>query len=152
MKDKFNKRIFEEGFIASVQVQKEEQPVQDIQEFLQIDTGLLWRIFFSRDIAHIKHLQTGSYAEHKALNEYYDNIVELVDGLIESIQGEIKAKVEFSTYTITQANVSEFESFLSQLKQDIDIHKKTYSSDVENKLEEIKNEINSLLYKLNFLK
>ena len=44
------------------------------------------------------------------------------------------------------------KSFSDELKQDIDIHKKTYSSDVENKLEEIKNEINSLLYKLNFLK
>lgn len=33
------------------------------------------------------HLQTGKYADHKALNEYYDDIVDCVDGLIEAWQG-----------------------------------------------------------------
>jgi hypothetical protein len=33
------------------------------------------------------HHQTTSFSEHKALNNYYDNIVPLLDGLIESIQG-----------------------------------------------------------------
>lgn len=44
-------------------------------------------LFASRTQAHIFHLQTTNYAEHKALNEYYDGIVGLVDGLIESYQG-----------------------------------------------------------------
>ena len=44
-------------------------------------------LFASRTQAHIFHLQTSSYAEHKALGEYYDGIVDLVDGLIESCQG-----------------------------------------------------------------
>lgn len=33
------------------------------------------------------HLQTGKYSDHKALNEYYDDIVDCVDGLIEAWQG-----------------------------------------------------------------
>jgi hypothetical protein len=33
------------------------------------------------------HLQTSKYSNHKALNEYYDEIVDCVDGLIEAWQG-----------------------------------------------------------------
>jgi hypothetical protein len=33
------------------------------------------------------HHQTTSFSEHKALNNYYDEIIPLLDGLIESIQG-----------------------------------------------------------------
>jgi hypothetical protein len=33
------------------------------------------------------HHQTTSFSEHKALNNYYDEIVPLLDGLIESVQG-----------------------------------------------------------------
>ena len=46
------------------------------------------------------HLQTGKYAAHKALNEYYDEIVEKVDKLIEDWMG-IHGKVKDLTNTIT---------------------------------------------------
>jgi hypothetical protein len=41
----------------------------------------------SRSQAHIYHLQTTSFAQHKALQEYYEGIVGLIDGLVESYQG-----------------------------------------------------------------
>ena len=41
----------------------------------------------SRTQAHVYHLQTPSFAAHKALNEYYDEIIDLADGLVESYQG-----------------------------------------------------------------
>jgi hypothetical protein len=44
-------------------------------------------LFHSRTQAHTFHLQTNSFAAHKALNEYYDSIIDLVDSLIESYQG-----------------------------------------------------------------
>jgi len=37
--------------------------------------------------AVVWHHQTTSFSEHKALNNYYDEIVPLVDGLVESVQG-----------------------------------------------------------------
>jgi hypothetical protein len=37
--------------------------------------------------AVVFHHQTNNLSEHKALNNYYDEIVPLLDGLIESIQG-----------------------------------------------------------------
>jgi len=42
----------------------------------------------SRTQTHIFHLQTKSYAKHIALNEYYDGIVDLIDGLVEAYQGK----------------------------------------------------------------
>jgi DNA-binding ferritin-like protein len=45
----------------------------------------------SRDQAHIFHWQTvgtGSYAAHKALNDYYDEIPDIVDSLVETYQGK----------------------------------------------------------------
>jgi hypothetical protein len=49
---------------------------------------MVCKILHSRNQSHIFHLQTKSYSEHKALNDYYDNIVDLYDGLIESYQGK----------------------------------------------------------------
>lgn len=44
----------------------------------------------SRNQAHIYHWQTqgsGAYAAHIALGAYYDGIIDLIDGLVESVQG-----------------------------------------------------------------
>jgi hypothetical protein len=48
---------------------------------------LLSLLFHSRTQAHILHLQTDSYSAHKALNKYYDGIVDLVDKYAETYQG-----------------------------------------------------------------
>ena len=37
--------------------------------------------------AHVFHLHTPSYAQHKALEDYYTGIVPLVDSYVESYQG-----------------------------------------------------------------
>ena len=44
-------------------------------------------LFLSRTMAHMSHLQTGSYATHVALNEFYDGILDLTDDLAEAAQG-----------------------------------------------------------------
>ena len=48
-------------------------------------------LFQSRTQAHVFHLGVtgpGSFAAHTALGTYYDEIVDLVDGLVESYQGK----------------------------------------------------------------
>lgn len=45
-------------------------------------------MFMSRTYAHMAHLKTASFAKHKALNEFYDEIVELADDLAEAAQGK----------------------------------------------------------------
>lgn len=49
--------------------------------------AFLGTLMQSRNQAHIYHLQATSYAKHVALQEYYEGIVDLVDGLAESFQG-----------------------------------------------------------------
>ena len=57
-----------------------------MNEFVQLISTLL----ASRTQAHVFHWQVqgvGSDAAHRALGTYYDEIVELFDGLVESFQG-----------------------------------------------------------------
>ena len=44
-------------------------------------------LFLARDVAHSVHLNTRSYAKHKALNEFYDEIVGHADDFAEAYQG-----------------------------------------------------------------
>ncbi len=56
----------------------------------------------ARNQTHVYHLQSQNYAQHMALNEFYDGIVDLIDRFIESAQGKygiIKGyKSELSNY------------------------------------------------------
>jgi Family of unknown function (DUF5856) len=44
-------------------------------------------LFYARTIAHLEHLRTKSYAQHVALNTFYDEVVDLADKLSEAYQG-----------------------------------------------------------------
>jgi hypothetical protein len=48
---------------------------------------LVIRSFNARTGAHIAHFQTLSYAQHKALNDFYDDILEAIDDWAENYQG-----------------------------------------------------------------
>lgn len=50
--------------------------------------GQLMQILSESQIqSHVWHLQTTLYSQHKALNKYYDSIVDLKDSLLETYQG-----------------------------------------------------------------
>ena len=44
-------------------------------------------LFLARDVAHSVHLNTRSYAKHKALKGFYEGVVGLADTLAEAYQG-----------------------------------------------------------------
>lgn len=50
--------------------------------------NFLGTLMQSRNQAHIYHLQTNSFAQHKALQDYYESIVDLIDTLAEQYQGK----------------------------------------------------------------
>lgn len=52
------------------------------------EAEFLARLFNSRDIAHLTHLNTTSFAQHKALGKYYDAILDLTDELTETLFGD----------------------------------------------------------------
>ncbi len=48
-------------------------------------------LFLARELTHREHLKTsgrGSYAKHKALNEFYEGVVDLADKFAETYQGK----------------------------------------------------------------
>lgn len=61
------------------------------------------------------HLQTDKYSAHKALNEYYDDIVDAVDKLIEDWMG-IHGKVKDLTNTLS-TEYDEPKEYLEALKK-----------------------------------
>jgi hypothetical protein len=72
-----------------------------------VDKGrmVLQKLFEIRDQVHYIHLQTTSFAEHKALNEFYDGILDLADSFIETYQGKygrVKGKLTPSIETDMQ--------------------------------------------------
>lgn len=50
-------------------------------------SDFIGELFLARDVAHSVHLNTRSFSKHTALNTFYDEIIELADGLAEAYQG-----------------------------------------------------------------
>ena len=50
------------------------------------------------------HLSTAKYSDHKALNDYYDDIVDAVDTLIENWQGKYGKTGELKNTMSTEVN------------------------------------------------
>lgn len=51
---------------------------------------LISRVFYSRNVAHWQHWRAqgeGSYAAHKALGNFYDDVIDALDDLVEAYQG-----------------------------------------------------------------
>ncbi len=49
---------------------------------------LITRTFQARDIAHRAHWATKSYAQHVALGDFYDEVIDKIDDIVESYQGQ----------------------------------------------------------------
>ena len=48
---------------------------------------LIQRTFATRNAAHLHHWRTDSYSQHSALNEFYDDVLDGIDTLVEAYQG-----------------------------------------------------------------
>jgi hypothetical protein len=48
---------------------------------------LIALLFLSREIAHREHLRTRSYAQHMALGDFYEAVIEKADAIAEAYQG-----------------------------------------------------------------
>lgn len=51
---------------------------------------LIARVFYARNVAHFEHWRAkgeGSFAKHMALGEFYEEVIEAIDDLVEAYQG-----------------------------------------------------------------
>lgn len=101
-------------------------------------------LFQSRDMMHIAHLQTTSFAEHKALNGYYDHILDLTDKFSEVYFGRFK-RVEI---VIPEAKNMSAVEHLKEMQQLVDGERNNYPSELQNIMDEMLALINKTLYLL----
>jgi hypothetical protein len=102
---------------------------------------------------HILHLTTTSYAEHKALGTFYNEIGDLVDSFIEAFQGKYGLLHDFTTdYRLPGEPIV----YMTYLKMEVQILRRAelfpQDSELQNIVDEIAQLIDSTLYKLRFLK
>jgi hypothetical protein len=138
----------------------QEDDDDDEEEDDQEDDGnedfceMVCNILHSRNQAHVFHLQTQSFAEHNALNNYYDGVVDLFDGIIESYQGKYGIIKNFKTFKIEQyKNCKKTISYFEKLLDIIDKNRESIEdSYIQNQIDTVQELINSTIYKLKFLK
>lgn len=108
-------------------------------------------LFHSATVTHFMHLQTKSFAQHMALGEYYDAIVELADKWAEAYQGcyDIITNYpkEFHLATEPVKYLTQIKDFVDDIRNDL-----PSESQLQNIVDEIADQIDSTLYKLRFLK
>ena len=96
-----------------------------------------------------KHLRTAKYGKHKALDEFYKEMPEKVDALVEAWMGANGKKLGKFENTLSSANYNTI-SYLKELKK---VCRQGYdlldeNEELESLLDDIVNLINSTLYKV----
>lgn len=109
---------------------------------------------------HVWHLQAngiGSYAFHKALDDFYNAMTGFADDFVETVQGKTKTLLKGYTvepvkdFVSTQQVIKE----LDELKADIENYRIALPrswANVDNMLQTVIDQIESTTYKLTFLK
>ena len=110
-------------------------------------------LFLARDVTHSVHLNTRSYSKHKALQKFYENIIDLADSFAEAYQGRHGLIGPISLMSAKKtSNVIEFlESQLAEIESvRYDVCDKTDTS-LQQLIDNVIELYLSTLYKLRFL-
>lgn len=110
-------------------------------------------LLHSATLTHLMHFKTKSYSEHMALAGYYESIPELVDNLAESIQGAYMTIIE-PYPAMFGAGDAEPLAYMVSLRNYVRDYRDQMPQDTEiqNLIDEIADLINTVVYKLKFLK
>lgn len=123
------------------------------KEIIEANNTLGSLLLHSQTQIHIFHLQTNSYAVHKALETYYKKIDNLLDNYIETFQGKYGILMNYIMYPINNSNKTEISiSYLQNLQMILYETSQNKlgrnDGDIRNILDEISDLINKTLYKL----
>ena len=112
---------------------------------------LIGHLFLARDVTHSVHLNTRSYAKHKALGGFYEKIIDLADDLAEAYQGRYGLIGPITLHSAKKTN--NVVEFLEDSLEEVRKERKEYSDDtaLQNIIDEIEGQYLSTLYKLKFL-
>ena len=114
---------------------------------------LIGHLFLARDVTHSVHLNTRSYAKHKALGKFYENIIDLADDLAEAYQGRHGLIGPITLHSAKKTN-NVIEFLEDSLKDVEEMRYKVCDKDdtaIQNIIDGIVDLYLSTLYKLKFL-
>ena len=114
---------------------------------------MVCQLLHSQTQVHIFHLGTKSYAEHKALQKYYESVDDLTDGLVESYQGKYGLLNNYKSYkTQSYKNKNQVLKYFTGLLNTIE-EKRDCCDDsfIQNQIDTVQELIYSTMYKLKFL-
>lgn len=138
-------------------VQPEPQP--ETHEGPGSPVSLFSKLFESREMAHIYHLQVngeqGSHAAHTALNEYYDSVLDLIDDLIETYQGQYGIVDGYDVIDTNNTRTTEKLAYFEELVEFVKHARQAISAEdthLQNIIDEVVALIYRTLYKIRFLK
>lgn len=149
---------------VQAQAQPESTQPEQTQEPAQVEpqgtaVALFSKLFESREIAHIYHLQVngqqGSHAAHVALNDYYSNVLNLIDDLVETYQGQYGIVDGYDIIDTKDTKTKESVAYFEEVAEFIKHARKCISVEdthLHNTVDEIVALIYRTLYKLKFTK
>jgi 23S rRNA maturation-related 3'-5' exoribonuclease YhaM len=110
-------------------------------------------LFLARDVAHSVHLNTRSFAKHKALQEFYEGIVDHADAFAEAYQGRHGLIGPISL--LSAKKTTNIVEFLEDQLADIEKCRYEVAAKEDSSLQQLIDNIVELylstLYKLRFL-
>jgi len=141
-----------ESQLEVIKKRVQEQDEEVTNDSSKIET-MASHLLFSQTQVHIFHLQTDSYAEHKALQGYYEGIDGLADSLIESYQGENDIIQNYTSFPMKKYEGKEMViNYFNELLKMIEENREGLPSHLQNIVDTIVELITSTLYKLKRLK
>jgi len=154
---KFNKRINEQEEINIFRPELEEQPTEETQNLSEA-SKFFSKLFESREMAHVYHLSVkgdmGSHAAHLALGVYYEGILEFIDELIETYQGQCELVESFDMIntidTKTKPPIEYFEELVMFIKSTRNTYLSAEDTHLQNVIDEVVGLIYRTLYKLKY--
>ena len=147
---------------------KEEQPEQkERQENVEDErkegdsspAKFFSKLFESREMAHIYHLQVngemGSHAKHTALGDFYEGVLGFIDEMIEVYQGQYELIENYDVIDTSATNTKDTIEYFKELADFIKVERKCFNQEdthLQNIVDEVVALVYKTLYKLRFNK
>ena len=120
---------------------------------------LFSKLFESREMAHIYHLQVngdmGSHAKHTALGDYYEGVLDFIDDLVETFQGQYGIIEEYNIIDTSETKSKDTIEYFNELTRFIKEERKCINAEdthLHNIIDEVVALIYRTLYKLKYTK
>lgn len=144
-----SKRINEQDEVETIEQEIVNQPTDETS--LSAPSQFFSKLFESREMAHVYHLSVkgdmGSYASHVALGVYYNEILEFIDDLIETYQGQYGLVENFDIIDTSSTRTMDPIQYFEELVMFVKSTRNTSLSSEDTHLQNIIDEITALIYK-----